>query len=227
MTDEDFQKFIPRFGRGLDFPDFCQWGIHAYLLHQLPMSSLFIGLTGIDMPCCARTPEIRMILLPGGAFLEKQLAGPVEEPDMDSPMKQLIHMHLITRLGADDCIACVHDIKNFLGRIDFGMLPISAQQSEFCPIIHGQILRPCRKGMPLGSSPLLPSLFGKIKERSELLAAGMKPLPYQLTKAHRIAAWQASHGTLTHLDDDRLDGRSWPEHIRRHDTEFFHVPASS
>jgi hypothetical protein len=60
------------------------------------MASLLVGLSGIDMASRARAPLVRVINLPRGTFLQKELSLRVKDPKMNCPVQEVIHMDLAT-----------------------------------------------------------------------------------------------------------------------------------
>ena len=163
-ADKDLEKFLTSFITCLDLPKPDQLGIDTDLLSQFPMCGLLIALAGINMPRRAGAPEVGMVLLPRGALLEKKLPPPVEQPDVNGPVTQVVHMHCIPGHGTDHLIPIIHDVENFSGGIDLRMFRIARMESKFGPIVHGEILRPCRDRISFSQGPLLPCLFRQIKE---------------------------------------------------------------
>ena len=83
---------------------------------------------------------------------------------MNRPVPQVIHMHLPPPFEIDDPVIFIHHIKDFLRRINRRMFPILSQESKFRPIIHRQVLSPCRHGVSLGQRPLLPHTLLQIQK---------------------------------------------------------------
>jgi len=55
-------------------PELHKRAVDTDLLPHLTVTSLLVGLTGVDMTGRTRTPEVRVIDLPWGTFLQKEFA---------------------------------------------------------------------------------------------------------------------------------------------------------
>jgi hypothetical protein len=125
------------------------------------MAGLLVGLTGIDMAGGTGAPLVGVIDLPGGAFLKKELPSPVENPEVNGTMGQVIHMDLAPKLGTGHTILGINHIAHLAGMI----MPLRGDmEGEIGPVIHRQILGPGGERVPLGRGPLFPRPVGELEQ---------------------------------------------------------------
>jgi hypothetical protein len=98
------------------------------------MPGLLVGLTGIDVAGGTGAPLVGVVDLPRGAFLKEELPSPVENPEMDGTMGQVIHMDLAPKLGTGHSILGINHIAHLAGMI----MPLRGDmEGEIGPVIHG------------------------------------------------------------------------------------------
>jgi hypothetical protein len=73
-TDQKLDKLVAAFRGGPGLPELHKRAVDTDLLPHLTVTSLIVGLSGIDMSGRTRTPEVGVIDLPWGTFLQKEFA---------------------------------------------------------------------------------------------------------------------------------------------------------
>jgi hypothetical protein len=125
------------------------------------MSSLLVALARIDMTGCAGAPKVGMIPLPRRAFLQKKLPLGIKDPQMNRPVREVIHMHLATEAGLQNTVLTINHITHLFRMI---MAQRGDMKSQVSPVIDRQILSPGRDGMSLGGGPLIPDSSGEFQK---------------------------------------------------------------
>jgi len=157
-----------------------------------------------------------VIELPWGSFLEEELSAGVEDPEMNRPVKEVIHMDLCPEAGPKDPVLGIDHIAHLVGMV----MPLRGDmQGQIRPMIDAQVLGACSDRITLGGGPFLPDSGGQFQEGSELLAARGKSLTDKAGESLRIGIGETLDRTFAHLDHGRLDGGPRPEDIGWHDAE--------
>src|SRR4029453_18087895 len=131
-----------------------------------------------------------MHVLPDRASLQEDFASEIEDEDVDGPMTQVIHMHVLSGFCPNDAIVGINKAKHLpsMLRVDW-----SHQLAKSLPLSEREFLSADRFLHSQSSAELRPSFLMLRKQITQLLAAFCKSATNQRFEKHFVARRDISY----------------------------------